>query len=236
MRVIVDSRESKLLEGLQVHCECEKQFLPLGDIVFVDDDHEIMVERKTWCDLWASIQDGRYREQRSRMVEGEKRVVYVIEGSSSQLPSLEATETCRRTLLRLQIAYKIPVVYTHNVEDTVQWIRWVHQKQHLYVFLRMCDAREQRIESVQNRTDSKKSSIQTPKTMLVTFFRSISGVSYPMANAMAEPYASLDNLFQQKQEFASLLSSLTYISPTQKTRKIGPKIAEKVTHLLGLSP
>jgi ERCC4-type nuclease len=235
MRVIVDSRESKLLEGLQVDCECEKQFLPLGDIVFVDEDQEIMVERKTWCDLWASIQDGRYREQRSRMVEGEKRVVYVIEGSSSQLPSLEAIETCRRTLLRLQIAYKIPVVYTHSVEDTVHWIRWVYQKQHLYVFLRMCDAREQRIESVQQRTDSKKSSIQNPKTMLVTLFRSISGVSYSMANAMAEPYSSLNDLFQQKQEFITLLPSLTYISPTQKTRKIGPKIAEKVSHLLGFT-
>ena len=230
MRVVVDSREAALLQDLGDE-GCEKEFLVLGDIVFSDDTRELIVERKTWNDLWSSIQDGRYREQRSRLLGCGSAVLYLIEGSPQKLAD-DSAETCRRTLLRLQLAYRIPVVYTASVQATVEWVRWFRQKD-MAVFWRTCDAEEQRVESIQNRTDSKKSSIQNPKTMLITFFRSISGVSYAVAKTVAEPYASLSDLLLHRDEFAAALPSMEYTTPSQKTRKIGPKLAEKIVGMLG---
>jgi len=230
MRVVVDSREAALLRDLGEE-GCEKEFLVLGDIVFSECPHELIVERKTWNDLWSSIQDGRYREQRSRLLGCGAAVLYIIEGSPQKLAD-DSVETCRRALLRLQLAYRIPVVYTASVQATIEWVRWFRQKD-MTVFWKTCDAEEQRVESIQSRTDSKKSSIQNPKTMLLTFFRSISGVSYAVAKTMAEPFASLLDLLQRRDEFAAALPSMEYISPSGKTRKIGPKLAEKILGMLG---
>lgn len=233
MRVLVDSRESALLQNLGE--ECTKAYLPLGDILFrgdEEDDNTLMVERKTWCDLWASIQDGRYREQRSRIQESGASALYLIEGSCTTLPE-DAVDTCRRTLLRLQLAYKIPVVYTSSTQETVEWVRWFVKK-NMEVYRRTCDPEEQRIESIQQRLDTKKSDIQNPKTMLLTFFRSISGVSYAVAKTAAEPYASLTDLLERREEFMAALPSMEYTTPSQKIRKIGPKLAQKISTLLGL--
>lgn len=233
MQLVIDSRESRLLQDL----ECDKEFLALGDIVFRDPPYEVVVERKTWGDLWSSVQDGRYREQRSRLIEwsstsDETAVLYLIEGSAHKIPE-DALETCRRVLLRLQIAYRISVVYTSSAEETVEWVRWFREKEHLKVFFTRRDSQEQRVENIQNRLPSKKSSIQNPKTMLITFLRAISGVSYAVAAAVAEPFTSLQDMVNHREELLTLLPTLEYTTPSQKTKRVGPKMAEKIAVLLG---
>jgi ERCC4-type nuclease len=240
MQLIIDSRETRLLQDLTTsNTKCEKEYLALGDIIFKDKDtgQEIIIERKTWADLWASIQDGRYREQRSRLVECRdatlsSNIVYLIEGSCRSLVA-EAAETCRRALVRLQVAYRIPVVMTDSVEETVEWLRWFYAKEKLGIFLKTCDTQEERIESIQSRLNNKKASIQNPKTMLVTFLRSISGVSYAVATTIAEPFESIRNMVERREELDAMLPLLEYTTPSRKQRKVGPKLAQKIISLLG---
>ena len=241
MQLIIDSRETRLLQDLTAtHTMCEKEYLALGDIIFKDKDtgQEIIIERKTWADLWSSIQDGRYREQRSRLLEcrdasSSCHIVFLIEGSSRSLNSVEASETCRRALVRLQVGYRIPVVMTGSVEETVEWVRWFHEKEKLGIFLKTCDAHEERVESIQSRLNQKKASIQNPKTMLVTFLRSISGVSYAVAATIAEPFDSLKHMVERREELPTTLPHLEYTTPSKKQRKVGPKLAQKIISLLG---
>lgn len=241
MQLIIDSRETRLLQDLALTTtNCEKEYLALGDIIFRDAStgQEIIIERKTWADLWSSIQDGRYREQRSRLLECRdaslsSNIVYLIEGSYRSLTA-EAAETCRRALVRLQVAYRIPVVMTGSMEETVEWVRWFHEKEKLVIFLKTCDAHEERVESIQSRLNhNKKASIQNPKTMLVTFLRSISGVSYAVATTIAEPFESIKNMLERREELTTLLPLLEYTTPSKKQRKVGPKLAQKIISLLG---
>lgn len=241
MRLVIDSREARLLRDL-VAVGCEKEFLQVGDIIFKDTSAQVVVERKTWSDLWSSIQDGRYREQRSRLLdyrrgdeEGKILVVYLIEGCHGSLCE-EASETCRRALLRLQFAHEVPVIFTGSVEQTIEWVRWVFAMQDLAIFLNKAgeSTQEHRVESIQTRLGNQKSSIQNPKTMLITFLRSISGVSYPLATAIAERFASLQDMVRRYDELPGLIGSVEYTTPSQKKRKVGPKLAEKIVRLLGV--
>ena len=56
--------------------------LDLGDIVIQNGDDAIVIERKTIADLAASIQDGRHREQKARLIDNypQSRIVFLIEG------------------------------------------------------------------------------------------------------------------------------------------------------------
>ena len=60
--------------------------LDLGDILFHDEenDFKLLIERKTYPDLQASLRDSRFREQRSRLLQWRTdtnhKFIYLIEG------------------------------------------------------------------------------------------------------------------------------------------------------------
>ena len=93
--VTIDCREVDLIEIFKQmnyeNYECKS--IPLGDIIIGDN---IIIERKTWADLASSIIDGRYKEQKGRIlsqIEQNKicRFFYIIEGSNFNLKSYEKT-------------------------------------------------------------------------------------------------------------------------------------------------
>ena len=89
MKIIVDEREAALYGLLtkdtakQIN---EKRVIPLGDILFTNDDESItyqIIERKSVSDLLASVKDGRYAEQSYRLgncFPNRHNIVYLIEG------------------------------------------------------------------------------------------------------------------------------------------------------------
>ena len=89
MKIIVDERES-VLYGLLTKDTAkqtiEKRVIPLGDILFTNDDESItyqIIERKSVSDLLASVKDGRYAEQSYRLgncFPNRHNIVYLIEG------------------------------------------------------------------------------------------------------------------------------------------------------------
>jgi len=84
-RVYVDYRERRLFETLLPGAEFIN--LDTGDFHVVREDGELVlvVERKTLADLAASVKDGRYVEQKARMmatVDGDpRRLALVVEGA-----------------------------------------------------------------------------------------------------------------------------------------------------------
>ena len=88
MKIIIDCRESKLIEACQSITKDDFEIitknLELGDIIIQNDAEEdkIIIERKTISDLLSSITDGRYNEQSFRLngLENENHnIVYLIE-------------------------------------------------------------------------------------------------------------------------------------------------------------
>lgn len=86
MTIYIDTRESKLRELLEKN---EETFitkpLELGDILIEHPNRQILIERKTIADFHASITDGRYKNQKLRLLEwrnkedGRKNIIYLFE-------------------------------------------------------------------------------------------------------------------------------------------------------------
>lgn len=86
MALIVDNREQKLIPLLSDEPGFVSKQLDLGDIIIDNDSHKIIIERKTITDFNASLKDGRYRNQKLRLLEWKsmdenvrKDVIYILE-------------------------------------------------------------------------------------------------------------------------------------------------------------
>ena len=84
MNIVIDVRENKLIELFENNnIIFEKKQLEIGDIILEKNDEIILlIERKTITDLIASIKDGRYKEQKTRILSkiNVENVLYLIEG------------------------------------------------------------------------------------------------------------------------------------------------------------
>ena len=88
MQLFVDRKEHGLIAALNARgLSPEVRSLPCGDVMGTCSDgaRGFLFERKRADDFAASIRDGRYREQASRMFETGHRVIYVIEGDLREL-------------------------------------------------------------------------------------------------------------------------------------------------------
>ena len=81
-KVTVDSRERTLLPIFRAHSDgFDVAPLPVGDVhVEYADGRGWVCERKTAADLAASLVDGRWKEQTSRLFSCSKKVYIIIEG------------------------------------------------------------------------------------------------------------------------------------------------------------
>ena len=131
---MLDTREAGLaaaLTGLAVPFRVAP--LSAGDFWIVSADGEplLVAERKTFADFAASNTDGRYREQRARLMAmrgGGASVLYVLEGSWSVGETRTwgggmTEHTMKRLLARLTLRYGMPVLAADNTTATAQWCR-----------------------------------------------------------------------------------------------------------------
>lgn len=137
----IDYREKDLIPLLAAF-EPAVESLPVGDVwigIHVDDEKKdssatatgtgggLVIERKTIRDLEASILDGRYREQRGRILafchERGAQPMYVLEGSFSSSTGRLSPVALQKFVNRLALRYQIPVFRTSSVQDTADWIQ-----------------------------------------------------------------------------------------------------------------
>ena len=143
--ILIDSRESKLkkyfLGGNRTNSNAPISFQSL-DIVDVQlrsqetDEIVYIIERKSISDFYSSINDGRYREQKARIlasVPQKTRIAYIVEGNildtslnlNELLPNLTMAEHRKKT----------------NIE-TAEWINKTKQYGEIVnsEFQKQCDA------------------------------------------------------------------------------------------------
>jgi ERCC4-type nuclease len=124
MNVLLDIREHALID-LMPNLPTEQ--LLVGDIwIGKGQEGGIVIERKTTADFEASILDGRYREQRTRLLaycsENKARPMYIIEeGLNGRTRTLQP-QALQKMLNRLMLRYGVAVWLTESIEDTVRAI------------------------------------------------------------------------------------------------------------------
>lgn len=150
MHLLIDYREKaavqNLVDGLlQLSNPPKESFrfanLHLGDFQFVDDSDDgnvyMIIERKTVNDLAASIKDGRYMEQKMRLLSKRRddpsiKIAYIIEGEYSFSPSFTCAHVNNKSLsgviINSNIRDNIIVWSTKNISDTNDLIMNLHMR------------------------------------------------------------------------------------------------------------
>jgi len=141
MRVILDERERDLylaceniVVSNQTYVKLSKEVLPLGDVYVKTDEEKdvLIIERKSIPDLLASIKDGRYGEQSYRLIHSSgfplHSIVYIIEGSISQLRTPMERKIVYSALASLNYFKGFSVIRTGSLAETAEYIVWMCDK------------------------------------------------------------------------------------------------------------
>ena len=143
MKIIIDERERDLYdkcysivntEGNTTFIQLFHEVLPIGDILIkTDEDKEVMIiERKSFPDLFASIKDGRYEEQSYRLLNSNRivphNILYLLEGMFSQLKSITEKKLVYSTIASLNFMKGFSVMRTATVRESAELIVWMANK------------------------------------------------------------------------------------------------------------
>ena len=233
---VVDMRESELiaqLAQLAVGRATEPQIkaLPVADIWIgcqegVPLEGAILIERKSIRDLEASILDGRYREQRGRLLafchESKAQPMYVIEGSLSSSTGRLAKKALLTFLHRLTLHYQIPVMQTASIEETAELIdtlveQWKEDPTSL-----------QRTTDIIKVTDGihvqKKANASDPTYFAISCLAQCPGVSVKMAETLMTTFHSFSGIMKATVKEMEIVKV--------GARKVGPVVSQRLHALL----
>ena len=219
--MILDTREHDLIT-LLADANPEVKQLPVGDIWIGD----LIIERKSVKDLEASILDGRYREQRGRILahcqENAVKPLYIIEGGLSSHTGRLTTSAIMKFINRLVFHYNMPVVQTGGLKETADLLRAIVEQQ------------QEKPESLRMKTDlvkvadglhvQKKVNAQDPRQFSIASLSQCPGVSVKMAEALVTTFGSLKGVMEAP------VKDIENVKVG--TRKVGPVVSKRLHELL----
>jgi ERCC4-type nuclease len=230
----LDNRESDLIRMAesQTPVPFDVKQLPVGDIWIGMtpegniSENGLVAERKSIRDLEASILDGRYREQRGRILafchENKTQPLYILEGSLSSLTGRLQKKALLKFINRLVFRYQIPVIQTAHTGETFEAITaLVEQWQEDPTAL-------QRTTELVKVSDGihihKKSNAADPTQFTISTLAQCPGVSVKMAEHIV---AALGGL---KEIMAAAPEDIENVKVG--TRRVGPAVAKRLHDLL----
>jgi ERCC4-type nuclease len=221
--MFVDVRERDLIPYLP---KCEVKQLPVGDIWI--DVSGLVIERKRTDDLEASILDGRYREQRTRLLEYCRqtgaRPVYIVEGLLDRLNGRLSEKALLKHLTRLSLRYGVSVFQTGNLEETAR-LCLIFQEQ-LQEDSRVFEL--QGGDSVAYASTiqvTRKANREDPGNFASAVLQQVPGVSHTVASAILKKSGGTFQGFWVLTE-----KDLANLQVSEK-RKVGPVTAKKLWSL-----
>jgi len=240
MSLRIDYREKILYAQLIQKMEnVELINLDIGDIHFyIDNEVQLIFERKTIADLNASIKDGRYHEQKARLVSNFKRnrIIYILEGS---IP-VETSKYIDKNIIYSGILHSIfrdEIFFyrTTGVEDTSNFIyelftRFIKNKEEWLSYLNG-KGRERALEpDVKVFQNTKKSDNITPNISFINMLSQIPGCSTKIAKEISIIYNSMSLLINEltnSKKPEELLKDIKL-----ENRKIGPILSRRIYYYL----
>ena len=253
MELELDSRETKLINKFN---ENKLSFtikqLDLGDIIIYKNKEIILIiERKTLGDLYSSIRDGRYKEQKLRLTENftKTQILYLIEGSVNEYNKKyyhNFNSIVNGAIINTIFRDKIKIIRTCNLNETRDTI--------IFLYNKISKNNDFFVKDENNSHDNKnhennylnaikirKKDNLNPKNCNILQLSHIPGVSKNMAISIIDKYTSIHNLINKYNEVTNkeinekLLSELIYVPNHEhpnKTRKIGPIVSKRIYNYL----
>ena len=229
---LLDTRESDLIRLLETAEGMTVKQLQVADI-WIGTDEEgkmqeggLIIERKSIRDLEASILDGRYREQRGRILsycqENKIQPMYILEGSLSSNTGRLQKKAIMKFINRLIFHYQIPVMQTVSVQETAELVQalveqWKEDPKNL-----------QRTSELVRVADGlhvqKKANAADPRQFAVACLAQCPGVSVIMAEALIDTFKSLKGVMEAPVKDIEIVKV--------GTRKVGPVVSKRLSEIL----
>jgi crossover junction endonuclease MUS81 len=243
MLLLIDFREKKILELLKYNKEnecvtttvgtnTELKYkvvnLEIGDFVFKKEDTNetiLIVERKSVKDLCASIMDGRFRQQKERLLDSVgncEKVLYIIEGNKRTAVGINRC-IVDSSIVNLIFRHKYKVLSTIDESDTLDNIALLYKKMEINDLEKGAKSITAPIKLL-----SKKDKIKT--NMMAIQLSAIPGVSFATALKISELYPNMKSLidaYNNCENDSNKMDLLSRIVVNEK-RKIGRALSKKV--------
>ena len=223
MPIVLDNREHGLIAELP---SAEVRQLSVGDAWITDlsGNPQLVIERKTTADFEASFLDGRYREQRTRLLsfcqQHKARAMYILEGGV-QGPLRKLTTTAVQKLVhRLMLRYHVAVWSTNSTFDTAHTLLILSDQ--LKDDPKVFEAEQVSYTDVMATT--KKANLDDPKSFAIGALQGCPGVSARGAEAIYTVYGSLKAILETEEK--------TLADVKVGGRRLGPAVAKRLLALL----
>ncbi len=242
MILTIDHREKDLKVAFP---DANYQNLDLGDIQIRYKDSDklfLLIERKTMNDLVASVNDGRYREQKKRLLESghpRNQILYILEGRTKDIPA--HTKTLFGMIINTMYRDMIPVIRLESIEETIFFIKRIIEKIESND-MSICSNNDNVGETDTNleylsTIKLKKKDNMTSNNCSILQLAQIPGMSIQNAQIIINTYQSLANLiniyFQTDEDKRTmLLSDLEISIANGKKRKLGKVLSERIYQYL----
>lgn len=270
-KLILDNREHALIEILKnisiTNFTLEIAQLPLGDIIIkkckdsnsnIESDSTILIfERKTCADLLSSINDGRYRDQKARLIANYKldQICYLIENNISS--SLDKYRKNGKKIVIGALVNKlfrdnIKILRTSSINETCDFILNICKKvdSNPEFFIKTNITIDQsNLENMPNSSSlktskndylsnikvAKKDNINAESVSILSL-TIIPGVSHKVAKLIIDNVESLNKLItminKSQDETIKLIQNIEMDVAGGKKRKIGNKVASRIVEYL----
>lgn len=199
--------------------------LPIGDFILKDNETICyIIERKTILDLAASITDGRFREQKQRLLDSigtPDKIVYILEGNKNQKKFGNISKAIiDSSILNLIFRHKYKVIHTSNDTDTFDTLVSLYKK---------LDSKEFD-KTIESNTKLIKKSDSVNDNILMHMLSVIPGVSNNIARKIVDAYTTLPNLISSYEKIDNVRDKEIMLSVIQLTdkRKLGVALSKKV--------
>ena len=270
MKIIFDEREKGLYEQCYSIISCQPtpsyaqlftEVLPLGDILIKTDENLdlLLIERKTFSDLLASIKDGRYEEQSYRLLHSSgfplHSIIYLIEGTFSQLTAPIEKKIVHSAMTSLHFFKGFSVHRTAYLRETAEWLLNMIDKiekdfnkgkvpYYLTTPFQKTFSNNEK-ENLENKLTenepkssdyctvvkkTKKENV-TPENIGEIILCQIPGISSTTAIAIMKPYNNFYEFVEAIKQDPTLLENLSYESKG-KQRKINKTSIENIKKYL----
>jgi ERCC4-type nuclease len=220
--MIIDYRERELIELIE---SPQIKNLPIADIwvgAFDEGDNPlpggVLIERKSVADLVASILDGRYREQRTRLLEYTQKTntspLYIIEGNLQNAQRIDP-DVLQQWLNRLMLRYRVSVINTKDIAHTAKLCK-ILEKQFLVdgkCFLNEAVKYEETIHV------KKKDNNSDPKIFFNAAIQQCPGISSTISQKIYEMYGGFKKLNEASvDDIANIVIGKRKLGKTVATR------------------
>jgi ERCC4-type nuclease len=217
---VIDIRERHLIPLLP---SFEVQTMAIGDIQVGN----LLIERKTVKDFEASVLDGRYREQKTRLLatcqEKSLSPLYILEGPLSSTTGRLQVPAIMKLVARLQYKHGIPVIQTGGLEETATLVKALadYYTEDPTNFVRSTEP----LRAVDSVHVVKKVNANDPKQFMMAALAQCPGVSIKMAEAIHTAFPSWTALMGADEKGLEMIVQAN-------GRKVGPVVAKRLFALL----